>query len=86
MLNGGAVSWRSTKQKSFSLDTAETEWYAASDAGKEVMYLLAIMEQLGFIQREPTELYKDSRAVIAMAENPVNRKTSHHIHTRRYYI
>ena len=87
MLNGGGVSWRSTlKQKSVSLSTAEAEWYAASEAGKEVMYLRAIMEHLGFTQCEPTELYEDSREVIAMAENPVNRKASRHIDTRRHYI
>ena len=63
MLNGGAVSWKSTKQNSVSLSTAEAEWYAASEAGKEVMYLCAILEKLGFTQREPTELYEDSRAV-----------------------
>ena len=39
MLNGGAVSWKSTKQKSVSLSTAEAEWYADSEAGKEITVL-----------------------------------------------
>ena len=59
------------------MSTAEAEWYAASEAGKEVKYLRAIMEQLRFTQHEPTELYEDSRAEIAMAENPVQSLTSH---------
>ena len=37
MLNGGPVSWKSTRQKSVSLSTAESEWYAASEAGKEIL-------------------------------------------------
>jgi hypothetical protein len=86
MLNGGAVSWRSTKQKSVSLSTAEAEWYAASEVGKKIIYLRAIVEQFGFTQREPTELYEDSRAVIVLSENPVNRMASRHIDTRRHYI
>ena len=31
-----------------------------------------------------TLLYEDSRAVIAMSENPVNRKTSRHIDTKHF--
>ena len=85
-LNGGPVSWKSTRQKSVSLSTAEAEWYAASEAGKEIVYLRYILEQFGLPQRQATKLYEDSRAVICMAENPVNRKASRHIDTRRHWI
>ena len=44
MLNGGAESWRSTEQKRVSLSTTEAERYDASESGKEVMFLPAIME------------------------------------------
>jgi hypothetical protein len=37
MMNGGPISWKSVKQKSVSLSTAESEWYAASEAGKELL-------------------------------------------------
>ena len=84
--NGGPVSWKSTKQKSVSLSTAESEWYAASEAGKEIIYLRRILDDFGFEQKGPTTLYEDSRAVICMAENPVNRKSSRHIDTRRHFI
>ena len=86
ILNGGPVSWKSTKQKSVSLSTAESEWYAASEAGKEIIYLRRILDDFGFEQKGPTTLYEDSRAVICMAENPVNRKSSRHIDTRRHFI
>ena len=85
MLNGGPVSWKSTKQKSVSLSTAESEWYAASEAGKEIIYLRRILDDFGFEQKGPTTLYEDSRAVICMAENPVNRKSSRHIDTCLLY-
>ena len=57
MLNGGPVSWKSTRQKSVSLSTAESEWYAASEAGKEILYLRFILHDFGFSQEEPTPLY-----------------------------
>ena len=50
------------------------------------MYLHVIMEQLVFTQCESTELYEDSRTVIVMDENPVNRKDSRHIDNRRHYM
>ena len=43
MMNGWTISWRSVKQKSVSLSTAEIEWYAASETGKELLYLRIIM-------------------------------------------
>ena len=60
------------KQKSLSLSTAESEWYAASEAGKELLYLRIIMREFGFPQLGPMQLYEDLRSVIAMAENPSN--------------
>jgi hypothetical protein len=74
MMNGGPISWKSVKQKSVSLSTAESEWHAASEAGKELLYLRIIMREFGFPQLGPMHLYEDSRAVIAMTENPSNRK------------
>ncbi len=85
-MNGGSLLWKSTKQKSVSLSTAETEWYAASEAGKEIVYLRSILNHFGFEQVSPTLLYEDSRTVLVMAENPVNRKASRHLDTRKHFI
>ena len=85
-LNGGPISWKSTRQQSVSLSTAEAEWYAASEAGKEIVYLRYILDDFGLKQRGPSKMYEDSRAVICMTENPVNHKASRHIDTRRYWI
>ena len=57
MMNGWTISWRSVKQKSVSLSTAESEWYAASEAGKELLYLRIIMREFGFPQLGPMYLY-----------------------------
>jgi hypothetical protein len=86
MMNGGPISWKSVKQKSVSLSTAEREWYAASEAGEELLYLRIIMREFGFPQLWPSYLYEDSCAVIAMAENPSNRKGARHIDTREHFV
>jgi hypothetical protein len=45
IMNGGPISWKSVKEKSVSLSTAESEWYAASEAGKELLYLTQVTER-----------------------------------------
>ena len=45
-----------------------------------------ILADFGFGQEEPTELYKDSRAVICMVENSVNQKASRHMDTRNHFL
>ena len=44
------------------------------------------MREFGFPQLGPMHLYEDSRAVIAMAENPSNRKGARHIDTREHFV
>jgi hypothetical protein len=86
MMNGGPITWKSVKQKSVSLSTAESEWYATSEDGKELLYLRIIMREFGFPQLWSSYLYEDSRAVIAMSENPSNRKGARHIDTREHFV
>jgi hypothetical protein len=40
--------WRSKMQKTTALSTAEAEYYSASTAGSDVLYLRRLLEQLGF--------------------------------------
>ncbi len=57
-----------------------------SESDKEIVYLRSILNDFGFEQVSPTLLYEDSRTVIAMDVNPVNRKVSRHIDTRNHFI
>ena len=44
------------------------------------------MREFVFPQLGPMYLYEDSRAVIAMAENPSNGKGARHIDTREHFV
>ena len=73
-------------QKSASLSTAEVEWYAASESGKEIICVHSILFDFGFEQDGTTKLYKDSRAVIVMADNPVDREGSRqHLYSQAFH-
>jgi Reverse transcriptase (RNA-dependent DNA polymerase) len=85
MLNGGPISWKSRRQDSVALSTSEAEYMAASEVGKEIQYLRALLHDVGFTQLSPTNVYEDNLACIAMSTNPVRRKSSRHIDMRVHY-
>jgi len=86
MLNGAAISWKSKRQASVSLSSAESEFIAASQCGQEIVYLREILRGFHAPQREATILYEDNRACIDMSENQVHRERSRHIDVRKYYV
>ena len=55
-LNGGAVSWRSSRQGGVTLSSAEAEFVAASQAGQEAVYLRALLRGFNFRQVGATEI------------------------------
>jgi hypothetical protein len=82
MMNGGPISWKSRRQDSVALSTSEAEYMAASEVGKELLYLRAILHDVGYAQTSPTNIYEDNLACIGMSTNPVRRKSSRHIDIR----
>jgi len=81
-LNGGAVSWRSSRQGGVTLSSAEAEFVAASQAGQEAVYLRALLRGFNFRQLGAPEIWEDNASCIMMSENPANRKRTRHVDTR----
>ena len=46
----GAVSWQSKLQKCVALSTTETEYIAANEAGKEILWIKRFLQELGLMQ------------------------------------
>ncbi len=47
-LNGGPISWRSSRQGGVTLSSNEAEFVAANQAGQEVVYLCALLRGFGY--------------------------------------
>ena len=54
------ISWRSKKQQTIALSSAEAEYMAVSDFAKEIIYLRLLLANLGFTQDGPTHVYEDN--------------------------
>ena len=70
---GTAVSWRSKKQTSVALSTAEAKYMAVASAAQEA---ICIRELVGELNNEPTGLmviYEENQSAICMTKkNPVS--------------
>ena len=66
-LNGGAVSWKSSKQDTVADSTVEAEYIAASDAAKEAVWIKKFIKALGVVPNiaDPVDLYCDNNGAIA---------------------
>ena len=84
-MNGGPISWKSRRQDSVALSTSETEYMSVSEVGKEILYLRAILRNVGHEQLVPTDVYEDNLACITMSTNLVCHKSSRHIDIRVHF-
>ena len=87
MLNGGAVSWRSSKQECVTDSTTESEYVAAAEAAKEGVWLRKFLQELEVVASslEAIELYCDNNGAIAQAKEPRSHQKSKHV-DRKYHL
>jgi len=85
-LNGGPISWKSSRQGGVTLSSSEAEFVAASQAGQEVVYLRALLRGFGYSQKGATEIWEDNASCIMMSENPTNRDRSRHVDVKVHFL
>ena len=81
ILNGGAVSWCSSKQSVVADSTCEAEYIAASEAAKEGVWMKEFITDLGVVPSalNPMTLFCDNTGAIALAKEPRFHKRTRHI-------
>ncbi|WJX72230.1 hypothetical protein P8452_56129 [Trifolium repens] len=86
-LNGGAVSWKSSKQETVADSTTEAEYIAASSAAKEAVWIKKFITELEVVPSivDPISLYCDNNGAIAQAKEPRSHQRSKHI-LRRFHL
>ena len=71
-LNGGAVSWKSSKQDTVADSTTESEYIEASEGAKEAVWIKKFITGLGVVSSilDLIELHCDNSRAIAQAKEP----------------
>ena len=87
-LNGGVVSWKSSKQETVVDSMIEAEYIAASEAAKEAIWIRKFVSELGVIPSasSPVDFYCDNSGAIAQAEEPRSHQNFKHILWRYHLI
>ena len=83
---GGPVSWRSKKQDTVALSTAEAEYVALANAAQECAWMRRLLSELGDSQRGPTNILEDYQSCIAMAKNPKFHGRAKHVDIKHHFI
>ena len=84
MLGSSIVSWCSQKQRTVALLTTESEYVAACQSIKELVWLKLLMAEL--ISNNSITLYMDNQCVIRLIQNPEFHKRTKHIDVRYHFI
>ncbi|MBA3551100.1 Ty1/Copia family ribonuclease HI [Patescibacteria group bacterium] len=87
MMNGGAVSWKSSKQKIVTMSSCEAEYVTLSDAAKEAIWLTKLMKNVDKKKiLKPIRIYEDNQSTIKTAKNPIQSERTKHIDVRHHFI
>jgi hypothetical protein len=85
-LGSAMISWSSRKQGSIAQSTIKVEYIAASDVGKEAVWLKRLVYGLFGDKLETTMVHCDNQSCIKLTENPVFHDRSKHIDMMYHYI
>jgi hypothetical protein len=87
-LNGGAVSWKSSKQDTIEDLMMKDEYIAASKAVKEVVSIKKFVSKLGVIPNvsSPMDIYYGNSGAIVQEKEPRSHKITKHVLQRYYFI
>ena len=86
VMNGGAISWKSRKQTCVALSTAEAEYVALASAAQETAWIRQLLNDLHHQQDDPTILFEDNQAAVAISKNSQLHTKMKHIAIRYHYV
>jgi hypothetical protein len=84
-LGAGAISWSSKRQSLVTLSTTEAEYVAASSAAREIVWVTALLHELG-INIGTVPLHCDNQGAIDLGKLVRYRPRTKHIGTRFHYV
>jgi deoxyuridine 5'-triphosphate nucleotidohydrolase len=83
---GGTILYKTKFQDTIAMSSTEAEFTAAADAGKYILYVRSIIEQLGIPQQVATTLYEDNQGALLMANQQQPTKRTRHMDIKHFAL
>lgn len=85
ILQDGAISWSSKKQKTVALSTTEAEYMSLSAACQEAIWLKQLIAEVED-KEESIQIYCDNKSTIDLANTSSYKQRTKHIDIRHHFI
>jgi hypothetical protein len=85
-LAGGTILYKTKYQDTIALSTTEAEFTAACDAGKSILYVRSILDQIQLPQEAATTLYIDNNGALMMGNAQQPTRRTRHIDLKKFAL
>ena len=81
-----SISWSSKLQPTISLSSTEAEYKALTEASKDIIHYRRLLQELGYLDENPTVLLSDNQSSIKLVKNPIMHARTKHIEIQHHFI
>jgi deoxyuridine 5'-triphosphate nucleotidohydrolase len=85
-IGGGTILYKTKFQDTIALSSTESEFTAAAEAAKYILYIRSILDQIGLPQNHATILYEDNQGALLMANAQQPTKRTRHMDIKTFAI
>ena len=85
-VHGVPITWKSRQQKSLAMSSSEAEYYALTEAAKEVKFVVQLLITMGIKVSLPVIVRVDNIGAIWMAENASAGSRTKHVELKYHFI
>ncbi|RVW75762.1 Retrovirus-related Pol polyprotein from transposon RE1 [Vitis vinifera] len=85
-VGGNLVTWKSKKQNVVARSSAEAEFRGMALGLCEALWLRLLLQDIGYLSRQPIRLFCDNKAAYDIAHNPVQHDRTKHVEVDRFFI
>ncbi|XP_019231184.1 PREDICTED: uncharacterized protein LOC109212026 [Nicotiana attenuata] len=86
LVGDSPISWKSKKQETVSLSSAEAEYRSLRKVVGELVWLSRLFAELTVVQSCPIQVFCDSQSAIHIAHNPVFHERTKHIEVDCHFV
>lgn len=86
LVNETPVAWDCKLQSMVALSSTEAEYMAATQGTKTAIHLRVFLNEIGYLQEEPTLLNEDNQPCIALTKNPVHHARTKHLDIQLHFV